>query len=455
MSKTKTTPNRHVAVLAFPFASHASLLLGLLRRLATAAPAVIFSFFSTAKSNRSLFSAPTPENIKPYDLSDGVPEGYVFVGRPQEDIDLFLKVAPEEFRKGVAAAESEIARRVSCVVADAFLWFSGVLAEEMGVPWVPLWPSGASSLSIHFYTDFIRDTVGVTSTAGREDEILTFIPGFSELRLGDLPSGVLSGNLESPFSIMLHKMGQILPKAKALLVNSFEELDPPLTKDLKSKFQNFLNIGPFNVISSPPSSNSDDHDLYLWLDKQKPTSVVYISFGTVATLPPPELKALAEALEASGTPFIWSLKDKLKVHLPEGFVERMRENGNIVPWAPQVQILAHSSVGGFISHGGANSVLEAIPAAVPIICRPFFGDQQLNAWMVEKVWKIGLRVEGGVFTKGGIVTALDLVLGQEKGEKLREQIGVFRELALKAVGPNGSSTKNFKTLIEVITTSNL
>ena len=163
MLVTKTTPNHHVVVLAFPFTSHASLLLCLLSRLATAAPAVTFSFFSTAKSNRSLFSAPTPENIKPYDVSDGVPEGYVFAGKPQEDIDLFLKVAPEEFRKGLAAAEAEISRRVGCVVADAFLWFSGELAEEMDVPWVPLWPSGASSLSIHFYTDFIRETFGVTS----------------------------------------------------------------------------------------------------------------------------------------------------------------------------------------------------------------------------------------------------------------------------------------------------
>ena len=65
--------------------------------------------------------------------------------------------------------------------------------------------------------------------AGREDKLLKFIPGFSELCLGDLPDGVLFGNLESPFAIMVHKMGQALVKADAVLINSFEELDPEIS----------------------------------------------------------------------------------------------------------------------------------------------------------------------------------------------------------------------------------
>ncbi|KAL3535342.1 hypothetical protein ACH5RR_003803 [Cinchona calisaya] len=461
MAKNSTSSQRHVAVLAFPFASHAGLLLGLIKRLAKAAPNVSFSFFSTAKSNSSLFSSTKRDddngensnNIKAYDVPDGVPDGYVFGGRPTEDIDLFLKVAPENFKTALEAAERDVGKRVGCIVADAFLWFSGEIAEENGVCWVPVWTSAAGSLSVHFYTELIRQTVGtVDDMAGREDELVKFIPGFSEVRLGDLPSGIVSGNLESPFSIMLYKMGQILPRANALPINSFEELDPPINEDLKSKFKNVLNVGPSNLTSPPPLANTSDvHGCIPWLDRQKPGSVVYIGFGTVATPPPHELNALAEALETSNTPFLWSLKDSFISSLPGGFLERTSEVGKIVPWAPQVQVLAHASVGVFINHSGWNSVLESIAAGVPIICRPFFGDHQLNSWMVEKVYQIGLRIEGGSFTKDATMRALELVLSSEKGKRLKEQILIYKELALKAVGPNGSSTKNLEILVELIT----
>ncbi|KAI8541890.1 hypothetical protein RHMOL_Rhmol08G0096200 [Rhododendron molle] len=429
--------DRHVAVLPLPFDSHPSCLLKLISRLAAAAPTVAFSFYTTPQSIASLFSPlkKVPENIKPYAVWNGVPEGYVFSGKPQEPINFYL-VAVEEGRVSLKevlkAAEVEVGRRIGCVISDAFLWFAGDLAEEMGVPWV-------------------------LNIAGRENDIVKFVPGFSELRLGDLPAVVLFGNLESPFAVMLHKMGRALPKATAIAVNSFEELDPEINQDLKSQLKMFLNVGPFNSISSSspppqPSSYSDEYGCIAWLDNRKAISVAYIAFGTIATLPPTEIAALAEALEAKGTPFLWSLKDNLKEFLPEGFLKRTAELGKIVPWSPQEQVLAHSSVGVFVTHCGWNSVLESIAAGVPLIGRPVFGDQHLNMCMVQNVWKFGVRLEeGGVFTKSGTMSALEMVLSREKGKELREQAGKFRELALKAVGPEGSSTQNLNTLLEVVT----
>nr|Q9SBQ8.1 RecName: Full=Kaempferol 3-O-beta-D-galactosyltransferase; Short=F3GalTase; Flags: Precursor [Petunia x hybrida]AAD55985.1 UDP-galactose:flavonol 3-O-galactosyltransferase [Petunia x hybrida] len=449
--------NYHVAVLAFPFATHAGLLLGLVQRLANALPNVTFTFFNTSKSNSSLFTTPHDNNIKPFNISDGVPEGYVVgKGGIEALIGLFFKSAKENIQNAMAAAVEESGKKITCVMADAFMWFSGEIAEELSVGWIPLWTSAAGSLSVHVYTDLIRENVEAQGIAGREDEILTFIPGFAELRLGSLPSGVVSGDLESPFSVMLHKMGKTIGKATALPVNSFEELDPPIVEDLKSKFNNFLNVGPFNLTTPPPSANiTDEYGCIAWLDKQEPGSVAYIGFGTVATPPPNELKAMAEALEESKTPFLWSLKDLFKSFFPEGFLERTSEYGKIVSWAPQVQVLSHGSVGVFINHCGWNSVLESIAAGVPVICRPFFGDHQLNAWMVEKVWKIGVKIEGGVFTKDGTMLALDLVLSKDKrNTELKQQIGMYKELALNAVGPSGSSAENFKKLVDIITSCN-
>ena len=287
-----------------------------------------------------------------------------------------------------------------------------------------------------------------TGFEGHENQTLKFIQGMSQIQVRDLPEGVLFGNIESIFSRMLQQMGQMLPQATAVFINSFEELDPITTNDLKTKFNKFLNIGPSNLIS--PQTTSDTSGCLSWLEKQKAASVAYISFGSVTTPPPNELKALAEALEAGGVPFLWSLKDMYKVHLPNGFLEKTKVNGMIVPWAPQLDILAHGAVGVFITHCGWNSLLESISGGVPMICRPFFGDQKLNGRVVEDVLEVGLKIEGGIFTKNGVVSSLDLILFQEKGKKMREKMKVLKELAKKAVGPKGSSTRNFESLLQIV-----
>ncbi|WOH06909.1 hypothetical protein DCAR_0626338 [Daucus carota subsp. sativus] len=448
------SPEPHVAVLTFPFASHPALLFGFVKRLAEAAPRVKFTFFCTAEFNRSLFSktsTTSTSNIVPHDIHDGVAENYVFVGKPMEDINLFLAIAADELRRGVEEVTLNSDRKITCILADAFLWFSCDLAQEIGVPWVPFWTAGACSLSIQIYTDLIRQTLGVEGNEGRMNEKLNFIPGFLGFRIGDLPAGIIFGNLEWPFFVMLYKMGEELVRADALVISSFEELDPDLIKNLKSKFKQVFSICPISLESPPQSSVSDEYGCLPWLEKHHPKSVAYIGFGTRAKLPENEIVALAEALEASATPFLWSMKDDLKKYLPSGFLERTRELGKIVAWAPQVQVLSHPATGVFITHSGWGSVMESIAAGVPLICRPFLGDQSLNTWMIENVYKIGVRIGGGMFTKEGAMDALQQVLLQEKGKMFSKQATAYKELAIEAVGPHGSSTQNFQRLLEMIT----
>ncbi|OMP03777.1 UDP-glucuronosyl/UDP-glucosyltransferase [Corchorus capsularis] len=190
-----------------------------------------------------------------------------------------------------------------------------------------------------------------------------------------------------------------------------------------------------------------------WLNKQEPESVVYISFGTVITPPPFELQALSEALEESNLPYLWSFRGNPQEQLPEGFLERTSLKGKIVPWAPQQKVLQHEAIGVFVTHGGWNSVLESITGGVPMIFRPFFGDQGLNTKTVEAVWGFGLGLEGGMFTKQAKVKALKVILSSDERKKMREKIAVQKELAFKAVEPNGSSVENFKKLVEIMSSS--
>ncbi|KAM2731017.1 hypothetical protein EV1_002198 [Malus domestica] len=456
--------NRHVAVVAFPFSSHASALLETVRRLATALPNTLFSFFSTSKSNSSLFSNNSinnmPRNIRVYDVADGVPEGYVFVGKPQEDIELFMNAAPENIRRSLDAYVADIGKQISCLITDAFLWFGVHLADELGAPWVTFWISGLKSLSVHVHTDLIRDTIGTQGITGRENDLIVDknvnIQGLSNVRIKDLAEGVIFGNLDSVISGMLLQMGRLLPRATAVFMNGFEELELPVPNDLKSKVNKLLNVGPSNVASPLPPLPPSDACLS-WLDKQEaPSSVVYISFGTVASPAEKEQMAIAEALEATGAPFLWSIKDSCKTPLLNEFLTKAlsKLNGMVVPWAPQPHVLAHDSVGAFVSHCGWNSIMETIAGGVPMICRPYFADQRLNARMVEEVFEIGVTVEDGVFTREGLVKSLEVVLSPESGRKFRDNIKRVKQLAVEAVGPQGSSTRNFKSLLDIVSGSN-
>ena len=52
----------------------------------------------------------------------------------------------------------------------------------------------------------------------------------------------------------------------------------------------------------------------------------------------------------------------------------------VVDRFPQQLLLEHAAL--FVTHGGYNSIREAVRAGVPMAVRPMFGDQQYNALRV-------------------------------------------------------------------------
>lgn len=157
----------HVAIFAFPFGSHAAPLLNLITRLSKSSPNVKFSFFCTNSCNKSLFNNnqkcfDDEKLIKPYNIPDGLPEGFVYnVLRPHEPVEYFLKSMEKNFKKGLEEVEIESGLKISCLITDAFFWFASEMAQNKLVPWLPLWTAAPRSLITHVQTDFIRQNLQI------------------------------------------------------------------------------------------------------------------------------------------------------------------------------------------------------------------------------------------------------------------------------------------------------
>lgn len=182
-------------------------------------------------------------------------------------------------------------------------------------------------------------------------------------------------------------------------------------------------------------------DTFHWLDNQKEKSVIFVGFGSECRLTQEEIHAIARGLEISEIPFLWVLRrphwancDDTDI-LPIDFIKNTLEKGRVCfGWAPQMEILAHPSVGASLFHSGWGSAIEALQFGHRIVVLPFAMDQALNArFLVEKGLAIEVeRGEDGAFTGEGIAKALtDAVVVGVGGERLREVAAIVSDRELQ------------------------
>ncbi|CAM8901031.1 unnamed protein product [Rhodiola kirilowii] len=276
---------RHIAVLPFPFASHSLSIFTLARMISKSAPPdVNISYISTSRCIASVFKGSNiadgiDNNIKPFTIRDGLPEGYKPSRNPTEPIALFLNVARDSFREGIQKAESERGVKISCLLSDAFVYFAADIAQDLKVPWVAFWGAAPIPIAIHYHTDDILEKLA--SRGGKEvtTTTLDFIPGLSGITKDDLPTEVVtygkSDDDDDVMSSLLYYVGKQLKRTAAIVINSFEEMDQEITNYLKSTFSLYLNVGPFTLLtsssnSSVSASSDDTSGCLTWLSSQEP-----------------------------------------------------------------------------------------------------------------------------------------------------------------------------------------
>ncbi|CBI23929.3 unnamed protein product, partial [Vitis vinifera] len=116
-------------------------------------------------------------------------------------------------------------------------------------------------------------------------------------------------------------------------------------------------------------------------------------------------------------------------------------------------ILAHSAVGGFVSHCGWNSTLESMYYGVPVATWPMFAEQQINAFQMVK--DLGLAVEIKMdYNKDSsyIVSAQEIEIGLKNlmniDNEVRKKREEMKKISRKVMIEGGSSHFSLGHFIE-------
>ncbi|CAI9089916.1 OLC1v1024568C1 [Oldenlandia corymbosa var. corymbosa] len=379
-----------------------------------------------------------------------------------------------KLNRDAAVSSPRINPPVSCIVSDGGMIFTLEAAEEFGIPEVLFWTASAcASLGYCQFSKLIdkgiipfKDAHYLTN--GELDQTLDWIPGMKNIRLRDLPTFMRTTDPDDVLvKYILQVTGPPVQKACAIVLNSYDELEQDFLQPLSTIFlPPIYTIGPLNLMEE--KVHSDDEKLAAlrsnlwkeepecleWLDKKDPKSVVYVNFGSITVMTSEQLVEFAWGLANSQTPFLWIIRPDLvsgdSAVLPPEFLEEVKGRGLMASWCPQEQVLKHKSVGGFLTHNGWNSTLESISYGVPMICWPFFADQQTNCWACRTKWGIGMEIDSNV-KRDEVENLVRELMAGEKGKIMKEKSLYWKNKGEEAAkSPSGSSCSNLEKIIKLL-----
>ncbi|RRT60418.1 hypothetical protein B296_00035676, partial [Ensete ventricosum] len=341
----------------------------------------------------------------------------------------------------------------AAIVADSYLPWAVAVGNRRGIPVASLFTMSAAFFSVMYHLDrvpgLLRPQVSVPDHM-TEDLLAQWIPGLPSVRLADF---IPLLRMKTPSERVLETSW--IPKAQIVLFTTFYELEPRVLDSLRSELSfPVYSVGPCipymlpQVNSSIPCSGNED-DYFSWLDSQTERSVLYVSLGSFLSVSNLQMEEIAMGLCASQPKFLWVARgDSLRIQQMCG------RSGLVVPWCDQLRVLHHPSVGGFLTHCGWNSTLEAVFAGVPMLTFPLLWDQIANSRLVVEEWKVGLGLkeklgDDNVIGRDDIAMLVKRLMesdGLESAE-MRRRSTELRMASLKAIEEGGSSCNGIITFL--------
>ncbi|GLJ06415.1 hypothetical protein SUGI_0038530 [Cryptomeria japonica] len=342
----------------------------------------------------------------------------------------------------------------TCVVSDMFFGWTLDICNRMGIPRATFMTMGAFATAVYYS---LWMNLPHKKTDSDTFSLAPELPHVS-FHTSQLPLSLRLTDDTDPWHLFLKRQIPRNLRSWGTLLNTFDALESKFVDHLRSNSCGHVwTVGPvlpeaFNGTHGCCTDGLVHETCSTWLDSLPPSSVLYISFGTMVRISRCQMEALALGLEATRVPFIWAVRppcdvtDESADFLPEGFEERMvgsKQGLLLKGWAPQLLILSHPSTGGFLSHCGWNSTLESLSQGVPMIGWPIAADQFYNSKLLEE--EVGVSVEicrgvDGELHQSKVEKIVRMFMEGDLGMELRKKARQLRDTAKLAFSSSWVST---------------
>ncbi|XP_028784231.1 UDP-glycosyltransferase 74G1-like [Neltuma alba] len=412
------------------------------------------SFWKTI-TNQSTFKS----SIAFETISDGYDEGGRKAAESGEAyVERFRKVGSQTLSELLDKPSNNGLPPVNCVIYDTFLPWVLDVAKKFGLIGAAFMTQSCTVNSLFFHLH-----QGTLELPVKESKIL--LPHLPELEPSDLPSFLyLQYGMYSFFWDYLVEHFSNIGKADWVLSNSVYELEHQVV-DWMRKMWPLRTIGPTlpSMFLDKRIQDDDDYDINIfksnndlcleWLHDKPKSTVLYVSFGSIASLSEEQMQELALGLIDTDTYFLWVVRESEEAKLPKNILEIASEKGLIVRWCPQLRVLSHKAVGCFVTHCGWNSALEALSLGVPMIGVPNWSDQTTNLKDIVDVWKVGIRApmdQKGILRREMLKNCIKEVMESEKGKEMKNNAMKWKNLIGNSVDEGGSSDQNLAEFVAKI-----
>ncbi|NXS02574.1 CGT galactosyltransferase, partial [Oxylabes madagascariensis] len=168
------------------------------------------------------------------------------------------------------------------------------------------------------------------------------------------------------------------------------------------------------ILTKPASPLPED--LQAWVNGAHENGFVLVSFGAgVKYLSEDIANKLAHALARLPQRVIWRFSGNKPRNLGN--------NTKLIEWLPQNDLLGHSNIKAFLSHGGLNSIFETMYHGVPVVGIPLFGDHYDTMTRVQAKG-MGILLNWKTMTESELYEALVKVINdpsyRQQAQRLSE-----------------------------------
>ncbi|XP_062086652.1 UDP-glycosyltransferase 87A1-like [Humulus lupulus] len=449
----------HVVAMPFPGRGHINPMMNLCKLLASKKPDILITFAVTEEWLGYIGSDDKPANIRFASIPNVVPPERLKAA----DFPAFY----EAVMTNMEAPFDQFLDRLlettplTVIIADIEVLWGINVGKRRNIPVALSWTMSASFFRmLHFFNIFSENNdfnIPLDSLSNySDDKNLEDMPGLSSWEIEDLKI-VLRENDQKVLKLALDCIAQV-SKAQFLLFTSVYELESQSINTLRSEFSfPVYPLGPaipYLDLHDQHNSSSTSQNCIQWLDSQPNGSVLYISLGSFLSVSSTQMDEIAAGLRTSGVRFLWVARSEaLRLQ------ERSGELGLVLAWCDQLKVLCHSSIGGFWTHCGWNSTLEAVFGGVPMLTFPLFLDQVPNSRQIVEEWKVGLRVKREVGSDENLIMKRDEIaelvgkfmdFESDVGKEIRKRAGELRDSCQRAIAKGGSSDSNLDAFISDI-----